>query len=63
MVIAPEQHVYWEAWLYYNNNTKGTKSERIEQCKKNFSLNYTVSQGGKSEKVNYYDRILKNKYK
>jgi hypothetical protein len=63
MVIAPEQHVYWEAWLYYNNNTKGTQRERIEQCKKNFPLDYTVSQGGKSEKVNYYDRILKNKYK
>ena len=64
MVIAPEQHHYWEAWLYYERDTDKTKSkkERIEQCKKEFSLNCTVRSQGVETKVNYYDTVLKAKY-
>lgn len=64
-VVAPESHHYWEAWLYYENDTDKTKSkrERIETCKKEFSLTYTVMQTGKDkETVNYYDSILRKKY-
>jgi hypothetical protein len=64
MVIAPEQSEYWEAWLYYHRDTKGTPKERIEQCKKDFPLDYTVHRTGKEpEKINYYNLILKDKYK
>jgi hypothetical protein len=61
MVTTEEPHHYWEAWLYYNNNTDKTKSqeERIKQCKEGFPLNYTVSDGKTTTKVNYYDKILK----
>lgn len=64
MVIPEEQSRYWETWLYYNNDTDKTKSqrERVKQCKKVFPLNYTTSDGKTKTKVNYYDKILKKKY-
>jgi len=65
-VIAPARDHYWEAWLYYENHTDKSlsKEERIELCKKNFPLNYTVSQSGKEgwELIDYYTKILKPKY-
>jgi hypothetical protein len=54
---------YWEAWLYYHHNTKGTQRERIEQCKKDFPCGYSGSKGGEKYSVNSYDFILKDKYK
>ena len=61
---APEEHHYWEAWLYYEYVTDKTKSkrERIEQCKKEFPLTYKVYSQGKEEVVDYYPQILKSKY-
>ena len=65
-VTAPERDHYWEAWLYYENHTDKSlsKEERIELCKKNFPLNYKVSQSGKEgwEHIDYYTKILKPKY-
>jgi len=64
MVIAPEQSQYWEAWLFYHRDTKGTPEERIKQCKEDFPLDYTVHRTGQEpEKINYYNLILKDKYK
>lgn len=64
MVIPEHQNHYWEAWLFYENDTDKTKSkkERIEQCKKEFSLTWTRSNGETKETINYYDKILKKKY-
>jgi hypothetical protein len=64
-ISVPEPNRYWEAWLYYENDTDKTKSkkERIEQCKKEFSLTWTKSNGETKETINYYDKILKPKYK
>jgi len=62
---VPEPDQYWEAWLYYERNTDKSKTqkERIEQCKKEFLMIYTVSGvKGKEEKIDYYYRILKTKY-
>jgi hypothetical protein len=59
---APEPYHYWEAWLYYNYNTKGTQRERIEQCKKHFPLDYIVHSNEGKHKVNYYKDILKSKF-
>jgi hypothetical protein len=64
---VPEMSHYWESWLYYENHTDKnlSKKERIEKCKKEFSLTYTVSKGyGQiKETVNYYDKVLKKKYR
>jgi hypothetical protein len=63
---VPDLNHYWEAWLYYHYETDKTlsKKERIEKTKKEFSLTYTVSYGtGIQESINYYDTILKKKYK
>lgn len=64
MIIPEHQDRYWEAWLYYELHTDKTKSkkERIEQCKKEFSLTWTRSNGETKETINYYDKILKKKY-
>lgn len=62
---VPEQHHYWEAWLYYHYNTRKEKSKmtRIERCKKKFHLLYTVSDSEGERSVNYYDAVLKEKYR
>jgi hypothetical protein len=62
MVTPPEQHHYWEAWLYYENNTdkKKSKQERINQCKEEFPMKFKVSKSGEDWLyVDYYDLILK----
>ena len=60
---APEQDHYWEAWLYYNYNTTGTKKERIAKCRQEFPMNWEVKDKDGTRKVNFYDLILKSKYK
>jgi hypothetical protein len=66
-LLAPfdgiKSSLYWEAWLYYHYNTKGTQRERIEQCKKDFPSGYSGFNGSKKYSVNSYDYILKDKYK
>ena len=54
---------YWESWLYYRKFTKGTRKERVAQCKKDFSQTYTVFKSGEESTVDYYDIILKQKYR
>ena len=62
--VPDEVYHYWIAWLYYNNDTKGTRQERIQQCKEKFSMDATIYRPGQEpEKVNYYNIILKDKYK
>lgn len=68
-VLAPNSeydHSYWAAWIYYELYTDKTKSkkERIEQCKKEFSVSWIhydkILQ--KEYTLNHYDFILKKKY-
>jgi hypothetical protein len=63
MVIAPEQHHYWEAWLYYEKCTDKTKptSERIQICRNEFPLICDVSDKNGKRTVDYYNTILKKK--
>jgi len=63
-VIAPEMNHYWEAWLYYENDTDKSKSrkERIAKCRKEFSQTWTRSYGETKETIDYYNVILKEKY-
>lgn len=62
-IVPIENNHYWEAWLYYNYHTKGTQRERIEQCKKEFPLKFTIWEKDTKRSVDYYDVILKDKYK
>ena len=64
--IVDNPDEYWTAFLYYYFNTDKTKSklERINQCKNEFPLICTVWSSVEKEKtVNYYNYILKEKYK
>lgn len=63
-VVAPDEHHYWEAWLYYERETDKTKSkkERIEQCIKKSPMIYTVWNNGEEGMIDYYNTILKPKY-
>lgn len=62
---APEPDHYWSAWLYYELHTDKTKSksERIAQCRNEFSQTYRVSRNGVTKQVDYYDIILRKKYR
>jgi hypothetical protein len=61
---APEQDHYWESWIYYEYYTDKTKSktERIEQCKKEFPNIWIRHTNEGEETTNYYDLILRKKY-
>jgi hypothetical protein len=56
---------YWEAWLFYENNTDKTKSkkERVKQCRDEFPMVWTKSSVRGKERIDYYDIVLKEKYK
>ena len=48
-ISATEQDHYWESWLYYQYETDKTKSK--------------LERNGVETKVDYYDLILKKKYR
>ena len=71
-VLAPNPSQYWEVWLYYERDTDKTKSkkERIEQCRKDSPQKYQVyfknpktGENTGTKTVDYYELILKDKYK
>ena len=61
---APEEHHYWEAWLFYHYETpKYMPVEyRLIKCMEKFPLIWSVYEGDKKTVVNYYKLILKKKY-
>jgi hypothetical protein len=60
--IPPEYYHYWECWLYYSRETKGTVGERLEQARKEFPCVWTSRKDNIETKVCYWDSILKGKY-
>lgn len=64
-IVAPEQHHYWESWLYYQYDTDKTKSklERAIQCQKEYSQNWTRTFEGEKIDIDFYDIIIKKKYR
>jgi hypothetical protein len=62
--IGIQDH-YWEAWLYYHNATDKNKriADRVKDCINNFPQTYIVSKNGQSVKIDYYEYILKKKYR
>lgn len=63
--VAPHLDHYWECFLFYHYRTDKSKSrkERIKQCKKEYPCTWRRSYNGKEEIIDYYELILKNKYK
>lgn len=53
---------YWECWLYYSRETKGTTKERIKQARKDFPCIWTSTENGVEIKTDYWDKVLKNKF-
>jgi hypothetical protein len=63
LMFIPEHDMqYWESWLYYTRETKGTTAERVAQCKKEAPCTWTSHSEGKKETTDYYNLILKKKW-
>ena len=64
-VSVNDANHYWSSWLYYQNDTDKTKStkERVKQCIDEYPQIWKVSSRGDEKTVNYYDIILKKKWK
>ena len=64
LMFIPEHDMqYWESWLYYTRETKGTTAERIAQCRKEAPQTWTShNSDGTKETINYYNLILKKKW-
>ena len=54
--------VYWEAWLYYNNCTEGTKDQRFTKLINNHCCKWISYKNGTEETIDYYTKILNKKY-
>ena len=65
IISVPDEQHYWESWLYYNKITDKTKSvlERVKECQKDYPQNWEKSTNGVTVKVNYYESILKKRYR
>jgi hypothetical protein len=62
LVFEPKHDThYWECWLYYSRNTKGTTKERLEQARKEFPCVWVSRYEGEEVRTCYWDKILKNK--
>jgi hypothetical protein len=64
-VSVPHTSHYWESWIYYHNETDKnlSKKERLELTKKGFPNTWTSHHNGEKTTTNYYDLIIKKKYK
>jgi hypothetical protein len=61
--VAPHADHYWESWLYYTRETKGTTKQRIAQCRKEAPQKWTTHESdGTRRTTDYYDLILKTKW-
>lgn len=61
--VAPHLDHYWEAWLYYTRETKGSTKERIAQCRKKAPQTWSRTYpNGTKETTDYYNLILKKKW-
>lgn len=63
--FAENEDHYWESFLAWEYETDKSLSwkERIKDCRKRFSQTWKRYTGDEEEIIDYYDLILKNKYK
>lgn len=65
LIFRPEHDShYWESYLYYENVTDKNKTveERIKQARKDFPNIWKTYSNGETTTVNYWTKILKEKY-
>lgn len=64
-VIAIDEHHYWESWLFYQRHTDKNQSvfNRVQQTIKEFPQNWSQTKDGETIKIDYYQTILKDKWK
>jgi hypothetical protein len=63
LMFTPKHDMhYWECWLNYTKETKGTTKERLEQARKEFPCVWSSTKDGVKTKTNYWDLILKDKW-
>lgn len=64
-VIAIDEHHYWESWLFYQRHTDKNQSvfNRVQQMIKEFPQNWSQTKDGETIKIDYYQTILKDKWK
>ena len=60
MFVPEHKEWYWQAWLYYKYNTKGTTNERVAQCRAEYPL--MVTSYPDETTTDYYTLILKDKW-
>jgi hypothetical protein len=64
LIFSPKHDMhYWECWLNYTKETKGTTKERLEQARKEFPCVWSSTKDGVKTETNYWDLILKDKWK
>mgnify|MGYP006919642582 CR=1 FL=1 len=64
LIFIPEHpYQFWESWLYYTKETKGTTEERIVQCRKEAEQTWRSIGSNETEIItDYYNLILKDKW-
>lgn len=54
---------YWECWLTYRNTDKKLSTcERLTEAMEKNNCVWQITKNGKTVKINYWEKILKNKY-
>jgi hypothetical protein len=63
LIFRPEHDChFWEMYLYYSKETKGTIEERLLKAKKDFPCVWNSTINKVTEKTCYWDICIKNKY-
>lgn len=61
--VAVDAYRFWECWLFYSRETKGTTEERLNQARKEFPCIWTSHSSEGKITTNYWNVILKEKWK
>jgi hypothetical protein len=62
--VAVDMYRFWECWLTYSRETNKKLSvrARLDDCIKRYPCKWTSYSGDKKETVDYWTKILKNKW-
>lgn len=60
LIFRPENDChFWETYLYYSRETKGTTEERLKQARKEFPCKWSSGIGKEKVTTDYWDLVLK----
>ena len=61
--VPKHDNHFWECYLFYSRETKGTVKERLEICRKEFPCKWTShNSDGTKITTDYWDVVIKKKY-